>query len=155
MYIVTGGAGFIGSAVVHKLNREGIRDILIVDNLGKSEKWRNLAGLQYSDYIHKDDFLQMVMDDSLGRGIKAVVHMGACSSTIETDMDYLLANNYRYSIALGDFALRHRIRFIYASSAATYGDGAQGYIDEHDKIASLQPLNRYGYSKQLFDLWAL
>ena len=155
MYIVTGGAGFIGSAFVHKLNEQNIRDILIVDNLGKSEKWKNLVGLEYSDYIHKDDFLQMVMDDALGRGIKAIVHMGACSSTVETDMDYLLANNYRYSIALADYALRHKIRFVYASSAATYGDGAQGYLDSHDGISSLRPLNRYGYSKQLFDLWAL
>ena len=155
MYIVTGGAGFIGSAFVHKLNENGIRDILIVDNLGKSEKWKNLPGLQYSDYIHKDDFLQMVMDDSLGRGIKGLIHMGACSSTVESDMDYLLANNYRYSIALADYALRHKIRFIYASSAATYGSGAKGYCDSHETIQELRPLNRYGYSKQLFDLWAL
>ncbi len=154
MYIVTGGAGFIGSALVWKLNQQGITDILVVDDLGQGEKWKNLINLRYADYLHKGTFLQLLEQGKLGPEVNAILHMGACSSTTETDAEYLMENNYRYTKILAQFCLRHDIRFIYASSAATYGDGALGFDDDPAKTALLKPLNMYGYSKQLFDLWA-
>jgi ADP-L-glycero-D-manno-heptose 6-epimerase len=151
--IVTGGAGFIGSALIHKLNNEGIDDILIVDALAENEKWRNLVGLRYSDYLHKDAFIRKVSTDTLDFEPQAVVHMGACSQTAMRDADYLMENNYRYTRVLAHWAVNRDIRFIYASSAATYGSGNEGFSDEVD-LHLLRPLNRYGYSKHLFDLHA-
>ena len=155
MIIVTGGAGFIGSALVWKLNNEGIDNILIVDHLGSSDKWKNLVSRRFEDYLHKSRFLEMVLEDRVGGDIEAVVHLGACSSTVERDADYLMENNYRYSRILAEWALRRKIRFIYASSAATYGDGSQGFSDVNRVSAGLRPINMYGYSKQLFDRWVL
>jgi ADP-L-glycero-D-manno-heptose 6-epimerase len=155
MIIVTGGAGFIGSAFVWRLNQEGIDDIVIVDQLGIDDKWKNLVNRRFVDYIQKSEFLKMVCEDKVPFEISAIVHMGACSSTTERNADYLWENNYLYSRKLAEWALRHNIRFIYASSAATYGDGASGFSDEHSKIPQLKPINMYGYSKQFFDLWVL
>jgi ADP-L-glycero-D-manno-heptose 6-epimerase len=155
MIIVTGGAGFIGRAFVWKLNQEGIEDIVIVDRLGTSDKWKNLVSLRFADYIHKDDFFHMIYDDDLPFEVTAIVHMGACSATTERDADYLWENNFLYTRALAEWAHNRGIRFIYASSAATYGDGKQGFADDHDKIRNLKPINMYGYSKQVFDLWVL
>ena len=152
MHIVTGGAGFIGSGFVHQLNRMGIEDILIVDNLGSMEKWKNLVNLRYSDYLHKDNFLSRLSRGDFA-GVESIIHMGACSSTTEKDADYLMSNNFHYSIKLALFCLKNKVRFIYASSAATYGDGSQGFVDDHRQMDNLKPLNMYGYSKQLFDLW--
>jgi ADP-L-glycero-D-manno-heptose 6-epimerase len=154
MIIVTGGAGFIGSAIVWKLNELGSDNIVIVDRLGESEKWENLVGLKYADVYHKDEFIDFVADDSLPFQVEAVVHLGACSSTTEKDADYLLYNNYKYTQALATYCLEKDIRFIYASSAATYGDGANGYLDDEENLDSLKPLNMYGYSKHMFDQWA-
>lgn len=154
MIIVTGGAGFIGSAFVWKLNSEGIDDIIIVDKLGASEKWRNLVNRHFLDYIHKDKFLKILCENRL-TNISAIIHMGACSSTTERDADYLMENNYGYSKALAEWACKNNVRFIYASSAATYGDGSRTFSDDDATTATLQPLNMYGYSKHLFDLWAL
>lgn len=155
MIIVTGGAGFIGSAFVRKLNAEDMHDIIIVDRLGSSEKWKNLVNLRFADYIHKDDFYRMVRDNTVPFGVRAVVHMGACSSTTERDADYLWNNNFAYTRTLAEWALKRGTRFIYASSAATYGDGSQGFSDDHSRIEKLKPINMYGYSKHLFDLWVL
>ncbi len=155
MIIVTGGAGFIGSAFVWKLNMEGRDDIIIVDELGTSDKWKNLINLKYNDYLHKNVFLQMICENSVPYRVDTVIHMGACSSTTERDADYLMENNYRYSRMVAEWALKRDIRFIYASSAATYGDGSSGFSDSHDECLSLKPINMYGYSKQLFDLWVL
>ena len=155
MIIVTGGTGFIGSAFVWKLNQEGIDDIIIVDRLGTKDKWKNLVNRRFAEFIHKDDFLKMVCEDRIPFDVTAIIHMGACSSTTERDADYLWQNNYIYTQKLAQWALKHSIRFIYASSAATYGDGSQGFSDDHDKIEALQPINMYGYSKQVFDLWVL
>jgi len=155
MIIVTGGAGFIGSAFVWKLNQEGIGDIIIVDRLGTTDKWKNLVNLRFEDYIHKDDFFQMICDDDLPFEVSGVVHMGACSSTTERDADYLWENNFLYTRTLAEWAIKRGIRFIYASSAATYGDGKQGFFDDLSKIKALKPINMYGYSKQVFDLWVL
>jgi len=155
MIVVTGGAGFIGSAFVWRLNRENIDNIIIVDRLGTNDKWKNLVNLRFADYIHKDNFLRMICDDRVPFDVSAIVHMGACSSTTERDADYLWNNNYLYTKTLAEWSLQRGIRFIYASSAATYGDGTQGFSDDHSKINILKPINMYGYSKQLFDLWAL
>jgi ADP-L-glycero-D-manno-heptose 6-epimerase len=155
MIVVTGGAGFIGSAFVWKLNSEGIDDIIIVDRLGRSEKWKNLVNRKYVDFFHKDDFLKMICDDTVSFNVEAIIHMGACSSTTERDCDYLMENNYRYSRKLAEWAVKKDIRFIYASSAATYGDGTLGFSDDDHVTKTLRPINMYGYSKQVFDLWVL
>jgi ADP-L-glycero-D-manno-heptose 6-epimerase len=151
--VVTGGAGFIGSALVHKLNDQGIEDIIIVDALAESEKWRNLVGLRYSDYLNKSDFIRKVSADTLNFVPQAVVHMGACSQTTMRNADYLMENNYRYTQTLAHWAATRGIRFIYASSAATYGNGRLGFCDAA-ALRWLRPLNCYGYSKHLFDLHA-
>ncbi|MEO6051522.1 MAG: ADP-glyceromanno-heptose 6-epimerase [Pyrinomonadaceae bacterium] len=149
--IVTGGAGFIGSAVVWCLNELGQEDILIVDRMDGSEKWKNLASLKFADIIDADDFI-----DELGsfKDAKNIFHLGACSSTTETDADYMLRNNYQYTKDLAEFSLANDIRFIYASSAATYGDGTAGMADGTGDLDKFRPLNVYGYSKHLFDQYA-
>jgi ADP-L-glycero-D-manno-heptose 6-epimerase len=154
MIVVTGGAGFIGSALIARLNGRGVGDILVVDELGTDEKWKNLRNLSFADYVDKDDFLEMVLADKVPSGIRAVLHMGACTDTTERDAAYLMKNNYEYSKLLAQWATDAKVRFIYASSAATYGDGSAGFDDDEERLEELRPLNMYGYSKQLFDLWA-
>lgn len=154
MIIVTGGAGFIGSAVVWRLNTLGNENIIIVDELGTTDKWKNLVGLKFQELIHKDDFITAIVEDTIEFPIEAVIHMGANSSTTEKDADHLFSNNYLYTQELAKYCLSKNIRFIYASSAATYGDGSLGFDDDESKLETLRPLNMYGYSKQLFDLWA-
>ncbi|MCS6808785.1 MAG: ADP-glyceromanno-heptose 6-epimerase [Bacteroidota bacterium] len=152
MIVVTGGAGFIGSCLVRKLNNQGIHDILIVDSLGTGIKWKNLVGKVYQDIVDKTTFRRELLAGTYGAEIEAIFHLGACSSTTETNADYLLDNNYRYSRDLAEYTEARNIRFIYASSAATYGAGEQGYSDS---VFTLQPLNMYGYSKHMFDEWVL
>ena len=152
--IVTGGAGFIGRNIIAGLNARGESRIIVVDQLGTSEKWSNLVGLRYEDYIEKDEFLGLIQADRMD-GVSGIVHMGACSATTERDASYLVRNNYRYTRDLCEWALTHAVRFVYASSAATYGDGRLGYSDADEVTPTLVPLNMYGYSKQMFDLWAL
>lgn len=153
MIVVTGGAGFIGSALVHALNTRGIDDIIIVDVPDHPEKERNLESLRYSAYFDREAFLDQVQQRTLGKP-DALFHMGACSSTTETDKAFLTRNNFEYSKALAEFALEHDARFIYASSAATYGNGDKGYSDNEAKLHTLRSLNLYGDSKHQFDLWA-
>jgi ADP-L-glycero-D-manno-heptose 6-epimerase len=149
--IVTGGAGFIGSGVIRALNDRGMKNIIVVDNLGNTDKWKNLVGKRFLDAIHKDNLFKWL--DGRERDIEAFIHLGACSSTVEKDANYLLENNYRYSVKLAEYALEWGHRFIYASSAATYGDGSLGFSDNHDTLETYSPLNMYGYSKHMFDLW--
>lgn len=149
--IVTGGAGFIGSCVLRTLNDAGYTDIVVVDNICSTEKWRNLANKTYTEYISRNEFLNRLPEFS-GK-TSAVIHLGACSSTTERDFDFLYKNNYEFSKSLWNFCADENISFIYASSAATYGGGECGF-DDKDDISALRPLNAYGYSKQLFDLWA-
>jgi ADP-L-glycero-D-manno-heptose 6-epimerase len=153
MILVTGGAGFIGSAIVAELNARGIDDILVVDILGRDQRWKNLRNLRYADYLEADDFSDMVSDADLDINLEAVIHMGACSDTTEADCSYLVKNNYEFSKLLAGWALEMDARFIYASSAATYGDGEKGFADDEDALETLRPLNMYGYSKHMFDLW--
>lgn len=154
MYIVTGGAGFIGSAMIWRLNQMGITNIVVVDNLADSEKWKNLVNRRYEDYVHRDTFIKMVRTGELPWPVKGIVHMGACSSTTQTDADFLMENNFHYTRDLCLFALSKGLRFINASSAATYGDGSHGFSDSLETMDMLAPLNMYGYSKLLFDRWA-
>lgn len=154
MIVVTGGAGFIGSAFVWKLNQEGITDILIVDELGESEKWKNLVGLKYENYVHKDDFMDFILIESEFENVDAIIHMGACSATTEKDADYLMDNNFRYTQTLAEWCLEHNVYFQYASSAATYGDGLNGFEDTEDDLYKYRPINCYGYSKHFFDIYA-
>lgn len=152
LIVITGAAGFIGSAVVRQLNDMGYKNLILVDDLGSTEKWRNLVGKQFLDMISRSHLFQWLS----GREstIEAFVHLGACTSTVETNASYLFENNYRFSTKLAEYALRYEKRFIYASSAATYGDGSRGFVDDPSKLETLHPLNMYGYSKHLFDLWA-
>ena len=149
MYIVTGGAGFIGSCIVRALNDAGIEDIVIVDNIASTDKWMNMRNKKYLKYVNKHDFLAELPKYG---DVQAIIHMGACSSTTERDFDYLWNNNFEFTKALWNYCAEKQISFIYASSAATYGDGEQGFDDKID-IDLLRPLNAYGYSKQLFDQW--
>jgi len=153
--IVTGAAGFIGSAVIWELNNLGIENIIAVDHLGETDKFKNLVPLKFIDYLEKEDLLSRLSDPSIANKIDGIIHLGACSSTTEKDASYLIHNNYEYTKELCKWALSHDSRFIYASSAATYGDGSLGFDDSEDIIPRLRPLNGYGYSKQLFDSWAL
>ena len=155
MLVITGGAGFIGSALLWEFNRLGLDEIVVVDNLAETEKWRNLVKRQYVDYLHRDRFYDLLRRDALPWKISAVAHLGACSSTIERNADFLMENNFHCSRDLCRYALDKGARFINASSAATYGDGSLGFSDAAGLVPGLRPLNMYGYSKQLFDLWLL
>jgi ADP-L-glycero-D-manno-heptose 6-epimerase len=154
LILVTGGAGFIGSALIWELNRRGLRNILVSDILGRDEKWKNLVALQFADYLEADELQKRlaVSHGSLG-AIKTIFHLGACSATTEMDATYLIRNNFEYTKTLAHFALANHSRFVYASSAATYG-ALEEAVPESVPLASLRPLNMYGYSKHLFDSYA-
>lgn len=154
MIILTGGAGFIGSCFLWKLNQEGIKDVLVVDHLDNTEKWKNLVGKSYYDYVQKGDFFNAVVSRRVPKP-EAIIHMGACSSTVLQDESYYIKNNYEYSKVLALWALELDVPFMYASSAATYGYGQNGYDDDISKIKRLSPINMYGFSKHMFDLWLL
>lgn len=153
MIMITGGAGFIGCVLAKELNKNGRDDLIIVDRLEDSEKWLNLRAIKFKNYIHADE----LFDEQRNAfdGVEMIYHMGACSDTTETDMDYLMKNNVEYSQKLFLLAIERDIPIIYASSAATYGAGEHGYSDDQKMVQKLKPLNRYGYSKQLFDEWVL
>ena len=156
--LVTGGAGLIGSAIVYELNQMGYEKIVIVDHLGEGEKWQNLRALRFADYFEKDsdfygDLYTGVYDAEYP--FQTVFHLGNCSDTTEPDASYLVDNNFDSGKLLAEYCQRRNIRMIYASSAATYGDGEAGFKDDEDAIDQLRPLNKYGYSKQIFDQYLL
>lgn len=151
MIIVTGAAGFLGSNVILELNAQGHEDIICVDKLGEDGQWKNLQGLKFIRYLDAED---VDLEKGISVPVKAVFHFGGCSSTTEMHAGKMLKANYDLSIKWAIFAQEHNAKFIYASSSTTYGDGSQG-MDDKAPIDSLHPLNIYGYSKHLFDLWAL
>ena len=154
-FLVTGGAGFIGSALIWELNRRGFENIVVSDYLGSDEKWRNLVPLRFHDYLEADSLLERIRaDDGFVGDFHTVLHLGANSSTTETDARHLIRNNFEYTKILCHAALARGSRFVYASSAATYGDGSAGMDDRSTDPAALRPLNMYGYSKHMFDLYA-
>src|ERR1700735_4149091 len=150
MLLVTGGAGFIGSNIVAALNDAGSADVAVCDLLGDSGKWRNLAKRQLADIVPPAELLAWLD----GRKLDAVIHMGAISETTATDGDLVIETNFRFSMRLFDWCAAHSVPFIYASSAATYGDGTQGFADDPSLAAlkTLRPMNLYGWSKHLFDM---
>src|SRR5689334_14955052 len=156
MILVTGGAGFIGSNVVASLNEAGRSDIAVNDFIGQDDarsgdaKWRNLRKRQIADVVPPTELMKWLEN----RKLDAVIHMGAISDTTATDGDLVMENNFRLSLRLLDWCTQARVPFIYASSAATYGDGASGFDDEWslDALRKLKPMNLYGWSKHLFDL---
>ena len=145
--IVTGGAGLIGGAVINRLNELGCKEILVVDFLNE-KNWSNLTPLEFSDYVEADKFKNKWI-----KYYDVVFHLGACSDTTETDCKYLIENNFEYTKKLVKKSIELNKKFIYASSAATYGDGSNGMLDTAP-LDGLMPLNMYGYSKHLFDLFA-
>lgn len=151
--LVTGGAGFIGSALVWGLNRRGCERLVLVDRLRSTDKWRHLGPLRFQDYLEADELLPRLLNGSLGK-FDVVLHMGACSFTTERDATYLIKNNFEFTKFLCHWALETGARFLYASSAATYGDGSGGMSDTDLDLDRLRPLNAYGFSKQLFDRYA-
>lgn len=156
MIIVTGGAGFIGSCIIARLNEQGRKDIIVVDHWDQEGlKKRNLSGKSYVRFYDKTDFLDLVLKGEFREDVSCVIHMGACSSTTGLDREYYLKNNFEYSCHMARWALEKKARFIYASSAATYGEGERGYADGKLTIAGCRPLNFYGESKQMFDEWVI
>lgn len=152
LIIITGAAGFIGSGCVRVLNDQGKTNLLLVDDIKKTEKWKNLLNKKCVDFISKHQLFHFL--EKWEGGVEGIIHLGACSDTLEVDGCYLMENNYRYTMRLAKYALERDIRFIYASSAATYGDGSLGFRDDHEGLEQLKPLNLYGFSKYYFDLWA-
>ena len=152
MIVITGGAGFIGSNLAAALAERGER-IVVCDRLGAGDKWRNIAKLELEDVVPPEQILDYLGD--VATRVRALVHLGAISDTTARDADALAENNFRLSTRLWDFCAEHNKQFLYASSAATYGDGAQGFDDSAaiEHLARLQPLNGYGWSKHLFDRW--
>ena len=154
MIIITGGAGFIGSNLLKALNKMKIYDILIVDNIQETIKWNNLIGCRFSEYVNKDNFWEWVEINNNAK-IDYVYHFGACSDTTEKNFDYLYENNVNFSKKIFNYCYEKNASLVYASSAATYGSGDFGYRDNHSTTLKLKPINQYGFSKHLFDLWAI
>lgn len=157
MIVVTGAAGFIGSCLVAELNSRGRYDLIVVDDLsGKDDpRQKNLAGKRYQRYYDKAEYLKLLKRDLFDFDVECILHMGACSSTTLQDADHFQKNNFEYTCSVAQWALKNNARLIYASSAATYGNGELGYSDDESLIPRLKPLNLYGESKQKFDEWVL
>lgn len=151
--VITGAMGFIGSNLVRYYNEQGLDDLVLVDSFDHPESWKNLLGLRYKQLLTKTDAMAYLRANS--DQIAKIVHLGAISDTTCADSSFIMENNYQFSIDLAKLAVSRRIGFLYASSAATYGDGELGFDDDHSLLHSLKPLNLYGFSKHAFDLWLL
>jgi ADP-L-glycero-D-manno-heptose 6-epimerase len=152
--ILTGGAGFIGSCLLKYLNEKGIRDILIVDNLN-DEKAKNLKNRKYCCYYQKEEFITKIEEKKIDKKFDFIIHLGACTNTREKNVEYIIKNNFIYSKKLAIFSLENDIPFIYASSASTYGREEKNFSDDEKNIENLIPVNLYGLSKHIFDLWVI
>ena len=153
MLLLTGGAGFIGSAMLWKLNSSHNADVILVDKLHVGSKWKNLRALSFYDILDREYLFEWLA--AQGDMIDAVMHLGACTDTTEQNVDYFLQINFEYSKKLWQFCVERSIPYLYASSAATYGAGELGYTDDESHISELKPLNPYGWSKHIFDRWVL
>lgn len=151
LIVITGAAGMIGSCCVRHLNNKGFNNLLLVDEIRQTDKWKNLVNKQYVDLISPQELFKWL--EGKDREIEAFIHLGACSDTMATDGNYVMQNNFRYTIDLARYALSNGHRFIYASSAATYGDGSLGFIDDHEQLNQLKPMNLYAFSKYSVDNW--
>lgn len=154
MIVITGAAGFIGSILAQHISRTGNHQLLLVDKFTKPAKWKNLLGMNFIDMIDRDLFIEQLERGDI-KNVELVLHMGACADTTEFNMDYLMKQNYEYSKRLCSWCLKNEVRFIYASSASVYGDGALGFNDADEINFDLRPLNPYGFSKLLFDKWVV
>lgn len=155
MIIITGAAGFIGSAIACALNRRGQHDLILVDKFGEADKWTNLLGLKFHQFVDRAYLFEELDSAPWAKQVEAVIHMGACADTTMRDADFLNEWNVEYSRLLCEWCLEHDARYVYASSAATYGDGALGFSDDDKLTPQLKPLNAYGFSKWLFDCMVL
>ncbi|MGM9998393.1 MAG: ADP-glyceromanno-heptose 6-epimerase [Candidatus Bruticola sp.] len=155
LIIVTGALGFIGANLAEALNKKGHTNLLLVDHLNNTDKWRNFGHLDFEDYLDREAFMRLLSSGRFSSQVEAVFHLGACSSTTETDTNFLMENNYRYTKTLAQWTAERKIPMILASSAATYGNGSSGYSDDPALVSQYVPLNMYGMSKHLFDKWAL
>jgi ADP-L-glycero-D-manno-heptose 6-epimerase len=156
MIVITGATGFIGSVLAKTLNKNSKEELLLVDKFGNNGKWKNLLNIKLAGFADRDEFLGDLENKKYYyKNITAILHIGACSKTTEYNVDYLIKNNFEYSVRLCNWCVENGVRFIYASSAAVYGDGALGFSDSDDLTGKLQPLNPYGFSKWLFDQWML
>lgn len=153
MIVLTGATGFIGANILRILNSLKINDIIVVDEINDTGKWAQINGCHFIEYVNKNNLFDFLRKYSIK--IDGIIHMGACSSTTELDFDYLYKNNFTYSQKLWNYCSKQKIPFIYASSAATYGLGENGFSDNQEKLNSLKPINAYGYTKHLFDLWTI
>lgn len=151
MMLLTGGAGFIGSTFLRKLNEAGCNSVVVVDQIRQTKKWKNLVDCDFVEYLDSAELVH----DLPNRSFQEVIHFGADSNSLESDFDHLYRNNTRYTRLLWEFCAERKIPFYYASSAATYGNGEQGFSDDHKQLRLHRPLTAYGYSKHLFDLWAV
>jgi len=151
LIVITGGSGMIGSSVIRYLNDNNNDNIVVVDDLKSSGKWKNLVGKRYFDFVCKQDLFEWL--NGKESEIDAIIHLGAESDTLNRDGSYFIENNYHFSQKLVEFALKHDHRFIYASSFQTYGRGEEGFVDDEVNLEKLKPLNIYAYSKHMFDLW--
>ncbi len=155
MILITGATGFIGSAFASVLNRKGRSDLILSDSFGEKDKWKNILGVDFVRFVDRNELFCFLESDELAKKITAVVHLGACADTTQTDADYLFANNVDFSIDLCEWSTKRGVRFVYASSAAVYGDGSMGFSDSDELTLKLRPLNAYGFSKWMFDMWVL
>ncbi|MCB1194602.1 ADP-glyceromanno-heptose 6-epimerase [bacterium] len=155
MILITGAAGFIGSAYASYLNKKGLYNLILSDAFGSGNKWKNILGTRFVEFVDRYTLFDFLEKNPLAQKITAVVHLGACTNTTEENMDFLLDTNVQYTTRLCKWAMERKIRFVYASSGAVYGDGALGFSDADALTPQLRPLNAYGFSKWLFDMWIL
>jgi len=155
MILITGASGFIASALAYHLNRKNLNNLILCDSFGIKEKWKNILGLKFSRIVDRNCLFEFLKSDPEAKRITTVIHLGACADTTEKNVDYLMEMNFRYSQKLCEWSIDNKSKFIYASSASVYGDGSCGFSDSDELTPRLRPLNAYGFSKWLFDMYVV